>query len=245
MSVRSATQAPVLPLTKAQIELVRTHVPEKALAKLGDWAEKIPVISQLFDPRSPAIPAIIHGRLFFNDKFANSKKQEMTGIALSLFSEKEKDPLKSPCLRWHRDVIAFKEGECVGTYSYNRYYGDNEEDDWQSFQDDAHVKYPGFPENADYLMSLAIEAMLNTAKLCKPLPLFPTPTSESQIVPISPAPRAEDLLLDEAEPVRQPEAPELPQPAVERSWYEVIGDALSGCIASVVDCFKRFFGLTN
>ena len=249
MAVRSTAAAPNLPLTDAQITLVRQHVPENILAELGDWTAKLPVISQFFNRISPAVPAVLDGRLFFNEKFADSKKQEMTGIALSLFYQREKNPMQEPCIKWEIREIAFKNGQCVGLYNSNEYYPNGFRDNVQEHEMDAHDPSINFTKvAADKLETWMYMILGDASKTAS----FPAPALSASVPELQPAPVAsahtqkppQRAQAADAEPAHRTEAHAPAQPAA-RAWYQVIGDALGGCIASLVDCFKRFFGLTT
>src|ERR1700722_6222193 len=249
MTIQPASSLALPPLDDEQQALVRRHVPEEVLGVLstklgGDWTIKIPLYLDFIQRHSPDAPKKLRGQLYFTNKFIDSQPKLVEGVALSFFEAKAHENGVG-IASWKIREVGFQEGRCVGHYSFKFSPDDGYEmdDSLKSDYNDAHVPMlvnkqgDLVPFNPEAEARYGIEQMLKDSGVTdyhigRVSSLIP-----ARVDPLpAPAPLInEPVALDDGEPA---------QPAA-RAWYQVIGDALGGCIASLVDCFKRFFGLTT
>ncbi len=248
MAVQFSTTV-ALPLDGEHQALIRSHVPEEVLGVLstklgGDWTTKIPLYLDFIQRHSPDTPKKLRGQLYFTNKFVDSQSKLVEGVALSFFEAKPSENGVG-IISWKIREVGFQGGRCVGHYSFKFSPDDGCETDdrLRSDYNDAHVSMPlnklGDPMifNPEAQARYGIEQMLKDSGVTdyhigRLSSLIP-PRVEPLPAP-APLPN-EPVALDDGEPA---------QPAA-RAWYQMIGDALGGCIASLVDCFKRFFGFAT
>ncbi len=245
MAVQNAANAALL--SAEQITLVRQHVPEEVLAVLstkleGDWTTKIPLISDFIHRHSPDVPTRFYGRLYFTDKFADSRAQLVTGVALSFFTA-TKIPGSTGISAWKIREIGFQEGRCVGHYFYRFSPDDGHgpDDRLRSHDVDEHtipfvdrggivMRFDAARAHAE--MSEGITRMLTDLGVADPrVRITPPP----QPLPV-PVPMPLPQLDQPVQPAEQP------QPA-DRAWYlrifDAIGDAIGSCFSGLLDCIRR------
>jgi hypothetical protein len=252
-----------VPLSEENVALVRQHVPESVLTQLGDWQSQIP----LFGPiklhvdfcdnakLTRTVSSALDNKLFFTNGFYCTRldqTQQMTitqGVALtffesSIFTFGDGRTMDVGILH----ACGFENGAPFGHYrggqgrryavigDYCDRYSQGPEKWTSRFWDPQRSPDEIIDKHIPELLELAIKSGARVFPRIPPEPV-------QQLLLNRAMPEVQQPL---AEPAVQPAPAEVrlpPVPAVEtsRAWYQVIGDALSSCIASLVDCFLRFF----
>ena len=221
------------PLIRFCREEVEANITKEVLDRLENWTRKFPMSEPIKRPFADrGVSELLRNKIFFTQKFMDSQQNRVEGIALAFFEYVERSSGKPD---WKICELGFAKHKCVGFYRVTVSTADPLDPSDQAVSMtsiDAHTQ--GWTEaSPQKLIDEKIPYLLAKAQAALPAPIEP----EAPL--FNGAGQANQDERDEAMV-----APILPHPAA-RAWYQVIGDALSGCIASVVDCFKRFFGLTN
>ncbi len=236
-----------VPLSAADQALVRQHVPESVLGQLGDWQSQIPLaeaVSYYMDTTASQVSVDLHNKLFFTRDFYDarsaSRRQDVTcitqGVALVFFKYNDQGftGLSGGGRRcnWSVHAFGFENGVPFGEYFRERIgvLGKSNSFVKRDFRD----KYDKIPED---ILDVRIPNLLREARKAG-AQVFPRALPVPVPVQLPVAPVVPEPVQPAPAEVGLPPAPAIETP---RAWYQVIGDALSSCIASLVDCFLRFF----
>ena len=132
MSIKAIAQS----LNEDDRREVLEHIPENVLTQLGEWDKLSMIYARGVSPRFTSaidrtkageqLPAELHNRLFFTERFADSLGVSVRGVALAFFAYKQKEDQSLELGSWEIIELAFSrplstaKRECVGYYQFEK-----------------------------------------------------------------------------------------------------------------------------